>query len=693
MILLRLALRNIWLHKVKTILVGTILFMGTALVIVGNSLLDAIDRGMQVSIINSVSGHLQLYSTKAKDEFKLFGNFDGSMPDIDRIDSFARVAKIIERVPNVKTVVPMGLDYAVTTTGSILERKLAELRVAVKAGDTHRTDVLKKHVRRIVRVLSDDLKIAMALVDRERWQKENGDQVQTLEKAQSDAFWQHFQEDPFDALEFLENEVGPLAFAEDMIWVRYIGTDTELFRQTFDRFEIVDGTMIPAGKRGFLFNKEIYEIMIKNKTARRLDLIKEKLDQGQTLAECKDCQTWIRYNVSQAASLITQLDDDSSGKVGDVLREQLRSTGKKLIPLMQDFLKVDDGNFRARYDVFYKKIAPHLVLYSVGIGDEFILTAFARGGGYVRKIPVKVYGTFRFRSLDKSPLAGGFNVMDIMSFRDLYGYMTAEKMKEQATIRRGAGVKDANKKDVEQMFGEEGALVDESKPEAFDPRKEVNLKGGGQRFTKEVHNRTYSREELWNGVVINAAVMLRDGSKLAQTQAEIQRVIAKEKLALNVIDWRTASGIVGQMIAVIRLVLFGAVFIIFVVAVIIVNNTMLMSTLERTREIGTMRAIGAQRGFIRRMFLAESGTLALLFGGIGAVAGSILMQLLHSWGIPATSDFAHFLFAGPRLHPNLEWVHVIIAMAVIAAVAVAATIYPVRVATRITPREAMAAEE
>ncbi|MCA9670303.1 MAG: ABC transporter permease, partial [Myxococcales bacterium] len=227
----------------------------------------------------------------------------------------------------------------------------------------------------------------------------------------------------------------------------------------------------------------------------------------------------------------------------------------------------------------------------------------------------------------------------------------------------------------------------------FDLDKTTNFKLGGKRYTAAIHKRKYSKQELWGGVVLNAAVMLSDDKKIKQTMADIQAALKKAKLPVKVMDWQKASGQVGQLVAVIRVVLYTAVFIIFIVALIIINNSMLMSTMERTREIGTMRAIGAQRGFVMRMFLAETGVLALIFAGLGAVVGSALVMWMHSTGIPASSDFFYFLFAGPRLHPALLVGHVGAAFSIVAVVALLSTWYPARVAMRITPREAMGAEE
>ena len=58
-------------------------------------------------------------------------------------------------------------------------------------------------------------------------------------------------------------------------------------------------------------------------------------------------------------------------------------------------------------------------------------------------------------------------------------------------------------------------------------------------------------------------------------------------------------------------------------------------------------------------------------------------------GLPAANDVMVFLFAGPRLYPTLELGHVLFALATVTVVAVVSTLYPARLATRVTPLVAM----
>ena len=87
------------------------------------------------------------------------------------------------------------------------------------------------------------------------------------------------------------------------------------------------------------------------------------------------------------------------------------------------------GTSHERYEFFYRELAPLLELYRVQLGDILTIKAFTRSG-YVQSVNVHVYGTFQFQGLEKSTLAGSLNLMDLMSFRELYGYLTADKKAE-----------------------------------------------------------------------------------------------------------------------------------------------------------------------------------------------------------------------------------------------------------------------
>ena len=212
-------------------------------------------------------------------------------------------------------------------------------------------------------MLQGDLKNAKAVLDEKAIDPADAEAVT---RAASDKFWQDFDKDPFDGLEFLENRIASQAADADLLFLNYVGTDFQAFQKSFDRMKIVEGTMVPSGKRGFLFAKQVYEDQLKLKAARRLDKIKEGVDsQGETIATDPDLKRMVRENTAQVREILLQLDAQKTIDFRAKLQRELGSQETDVGKLLAAFFQTDDQNFHQRYDFFYKELAPSLELYRV----------------------------------------------------------------------------------------------------------------------------------------------------------------------------------------------------------------------------------------------------------------------------------------------------------------------------------------
>ena len=697
-VIVQIALRNLFASRLKTLIVGGIILFGSLLVVVGTALVDSVDASMSRSVIGSVTGHIQVYSSKSADELTVMGGMNMEAPDLAPLDDFAAMRRTLLGVPNVKAVVPMGLSAAIVTSGNTVDVVLERLRDLTRhklAGEDVQAgyESEKDHVRHIVTVLSTDMENVRKIQNEKAI---SADDWSAVLRAASDDFWAGFDRDPYVALEFLENRIAPLASDADMLFLRYLGTDPDAFKQSFDRMKIVDGTAIPRGQRGFLFSKFVYEQQVKLKTALRLDNVRDGIaKRGRSIAQDPELQRWVKQNVNQVQEIMLQLDGQKTTAFRGLLQKELVSAETDVAKLLAQFFRVDDGNFTRRYRFFYDQLAPMLELYRVRVGDMLTIKAFTRSG-YVQSVKLRVYGTFAFEGLEDSHLSGVLNMMDIVSFRELYGFLTPEREREVQEIKAAAGMKEVSREQAEaELFGAPASET-EAPAKAARPGEDAdsalrNLASKKQREDRSI--RPFDPAQLEEGAVLNAAVILKDPRRIQQTMAAIEAAGAKAGLPLRAITWQKASGIVGQFVTMIRAVLYVSVLIIFAVALVIINNALVMATLERMPEIGTLRAVGAQRRFLLGMLLVESLAVGVLFGSLGALLGAGIVAVIRAIGIPAFNDILYFLFSGPRLHPSLSPANVIISLSIVLAVSAISSIYPGLLAMRVSPRQAMQSDD
>jgi putative ABC transport system permease protein len=128
--------------------------------------------------------------------------------------------------------------------------------------------------------------------------------------------------------------------------------------------------------------------------------------------------------------------------------------------------------------------------------------------------------------------------------------------------------------------------------------------------------------------VSSIVIQLKRTEDIAPARARLNALFAAHHLDLEVRDFRELSPSFSQIMN-----FFGAMFaflavILGIIVIFTVVNTMGMSVMERTAEIGTARALGVQRGAIRRQFLLEGAIL----GVFGASAG-VGLGFLATWWI------------------------------------------------------------
>ncbi|TDT98753.1 ABC-type lipoprotein release transport system permease subunit [Streptomyces sp. 846.5] len=179
-----------------------------------------------------------------------------------------------------------------------------------------------------------------------------------------------------------------------------------------------------------------------------------------------------------------------------------------------------------------------------------------------------------------------------------------------------------------------------------------------------------------DGVFVDVA----SGANKAQVKAAISTAIAKDP-QVKVRDQSDYKKLIRQQIDILLNLVYGLLALAIIIAVLGVVNTLALSVVERTREIGLLRAIGLSRRQLRRMVRLESVVIALF----GAVLG---LGLGLVWGLAAQ----HLLSLKGMQVLSIPWTTVIAVVLGAALVGLLAALGPALRASRLNVLTAIAHE-
>jgi ABC-type lipoprotein release transport system permease subunit len=157
---------------------------------------------------------------------------------------------------------------------------------------------------------------------------------------------------------------------------------------------------------------------------------------------------------------------------------------------------------------------------------------------------------------------------------------------------------------------------------------------------------------------------------------------------LDITSWEDEISFMSWTLQALKGLTFVLITILIGIVVIGIMNTMWIAIRERTREIGTLRAIGMQRREVLWMFLVESLLLGLFGTIVGAVAGAAIAAGLNGLHVHVPLSVQLFLMSDHlrlAIHPPL----LIKAIVAITLITGGAALYPSLRAARLRPVVAM----
>ena len=188
--------------------------------------------------------------------------------------------------------------------------------------------------------------------------------------------------------------------------------------------------------------------------------------------------------------------------------------------------------------------------------------------------------------------------------------------------------------------------------------------------------------------VTGIVLQLNRSEDMAAARARLNQMFIERGLDLEVRDFTELNPFYGQVRG-----MFGAIFLFIslvmgMIVLFAVVNTMTMNVMERTSEIGTIRAMGVKRGGIRWQFIAEGALIGAIGASVGAVLAIIIADMVNrgglSWTPPGNANpvaLSVYVLNRPGLILR-SWV-------ILTAVAVLAALLPANRAARLSVVDAL----
>jgi len=187
-------------------------------------------------------------------------------------------------------------------------------------------------------------------------------------------------------------------------------------------------------------------------------------------------------------------------------------------------------------------------------------------------------------------------------------------------------------------------------------------------------------------------VLFKTDGNARQLINSLEREARNRQWDVRIMNWRQAAGLSAQTVFALQYAFYVGMVFIAIGAILVIMNALVISVLERSSEIGTMRGIGAGKSFIRKLFIAESMLLTVTASMIGILLGIVICFIVSVKGVVVENELFINLFGGSVIEPSITIFGVFINIAMAFIIASLAWIYPVSIAMHINPASVMGKE-
>lgn len=137
-------------------------------------------------------------------------------------------------------------------------------------------------------------------------------------------------------------------------------------------------------------------------------------------------------------------------------------------------------------------------------------------------------------------------------------------------------------------------------------------------------NIKHAQDLLYTQGVTRVVVLLKHTNTTEKIRKQIESRINDSNLDLEVKSWSELADYYHEVVNLFNSMFKFVQLIVLFIVMLSISNTMVMAVMERTSEIGTIRAIGGRRSEVMQLFLAE----ALVIGIVGSLLGVLLASII-----------------------------------------------------------------
>lgn len=188
----------------------------------------------------------------------------------------------------------------------------------------------------------------------------------------------------------------------------------------------------------------------------------------------------------------------------------------------------------------------------------------------------------------------------------------------------------------------------------------------------------------WGSYAGSAFIKIEPGADINIVAQQVKFQLQKQEVVrdFSVLTPEKADRLIANVLSIIELVLIIIALVSLVVGAVGIMNTMFTSVLERTKQIGIMKAVGASSEAVLSLFLIESGIIGLIGGILGIILGIIMSYII---GIIANRLGVGGLFS----FASLDFFGFFVILIVTFITGIVAGILPARQAAKMEPAEAL----